>query len=91
MLGQRFLRGKGFSVATKARQGDLDGNLRWIREAKRQADFVIFSLQIHEYGAGGALAAKTNVGMEEAASFVTDVAHGATMPAPMLLRSMGRI
>ena len=76
-LGQRFLRGKGFAVATKAKQGDLDGNLRWIREAKRQADFVIFSLHNHEYGPGGAHAAKTNVGMEEAASFVTDVAHAA--------------
>jgi hypothetical protein len=76
-LGQRFLRGKGFAVATKAKQGDLDGNLRWIREAKRQADFAIFSLHNHEYGPGGAHAAKTNVGMEEAASFVTDVAHAA--------------
>src|SRR6185312_4316269 len=76
-LGQRFLRGKSFSVATKARPGDLDGNLRWIREAKRQADFVIFSLHNHEYGAGGALTAKTNVGMEEAAGFVTDAAHAA--------------
>jgi poly-gamma-glutamate synthesis protein (capsule biosynthesis protein) len=76
-LGQRFVRGKGFSVATKAKSGDLADNLRWIREAKRQADFVIFSLHNHEYGPGGALAAKTNVGMEEAASFVTDAAHAA--------------
>ena len=76
-LGQRFVRGKGFSVATKAKQSDLDGNLRWIREAKRQADFVIFSLHNHEYGAAGALTAKTNVGMEEAAAFVTEAAHAA--------------
>lgn len=76
-LGQRFSRGKGFSVATKAKQSDLDGNLRWIREAKRQADFVIFSLHNHEFGASGALSAKTNVGREEAASFVTDAARAA--------------
>ncbi|HWE76282.1 MAG TPA: CapA family protein [Stellaceae bacterium] len=76
-LGSRFVRGKGFAVAMKAKQSDLDGNLRWIREAKRQADFVIFSLHNHEYGPGGALTAKTNVGMEEAASFVTDAAHAA--------------
>jgi poly-gamma-glutamate synthesis protein (capsule biosynthesis protein) len=76
-LGQRFLRGKDFAVATKAKQSDLDGNLRWIREAKRQADFVIFSLHNHEYGPAAALTAKTNVGMEEAASFVTDAAHAA--------------
>ena len=54
-LGQRFSRGTGFSVATKAKQSDLEGNLRWIGEAKRQADFVIFSLHNHEYGAAGAL------------------------------------
>jgi poly-gamma-glutamate capsule biosynthesis protein CapA/YwtB (metallophosphatase superfamily) len=76
-LGQRFLRGKGFAVATKAKPADLEGNLRWIREAKRQADLVIFSLHNHEYGPGGALTAKTNVGMEETASFVADVAHAA--------------
>jgi poly-gamma-glutamate synthesis protein (capsule biosynthesis protein) len=76
-LGQRFLRGKGFAVATQAKQADLDANLRWIREAKRQADFVIFSLHNHEYGPAGALTAKTNVGMEEPAAFVVDVAHAA--------------
>lgn len=76
-LGQRFLRGNGFSVATKAKAPDVEANLRWIREAKRQADFVIFSLHNHEYGAAGALTAQTNVGMEEPASFVTDVAHAA--------------
>jgi poly-gamma-glutamate capsule biosynthesis protein CapA/YwtB (metallophosphatase superfamily) len=76
-LGQRFLRGKGFAVATKAKPADLEGNLRWIREAKRQADLVIFSLHNHEYGPGGALTAKPNVGMEETASFVADVAHAA--------------
>lgn len=77
VLGQRFLRGQGFAVATKAKAPDLEANLRWIREAKRQADFVIFSLHNHEFGAAGALTAATNVGMEEPASFVTDVAHAA--------------
>jgi poly-gamma-glutamate capsule biosynthesis protein CapA/YwtB (metallophosphatase superfamily) len=76
-LGQRFLRGTRFSVATKARAADLEANLRWIREAKRQADFAIFSLHNHEYGAAGGLTASTNVGMEEPASFVTEVAHAA--------------
>jgi poly-gamma-glutamate capsule biosynthesis protein CapA/YwtB (metallophosphatase superfamily) len=76
-LGQRFSRGKNFSVATKAKAADLDANLRWIREAKRQADFVIFSLHNHEYGAAGGPTAATNVGMEEPASFVVEVAHAA--------------
>jgi poly-gamma-glutamate capsule biosynthesis protein CapA/YwtB (metallophosphatase superfamily) len=76
-LGQRFLRGKAGAVATKAKAPDVEANLRWIREAKRQADFVIFSLHNHEFGRAGALTATTNVGLEEPASFVTDVAHAA--------------
>ncbi|HLI21133.1 MAG TPA: CapA family protein [Stellaceae bacterium] len=76
-LGQRFGRGKSFSIATKAKASDVEANLRWIREARRQADFVIFSLHNHEYGAAGALTAQTNVGMEEPAAFVTEVAHAA--------------
>jgi poly-gamma-glutamate capsule biosynthesis protein CapA/YwtB (metallophosphatase superfamily) len=76
-MGQRFSRGNGFSIATKAKASDVEANLRWIREAKRQADFVIFSLHNHEYGAAGALTAQTNVGMEEPAAFIKDVAHAA--------------
>ena len=71
------MRGKVLSVATKAKTADVEANLRWIREAKRQADFVIFSLHNHEYGATGALTAATNIGMEEPAAFVTEVAHAA--------------
>ena len=58
-LGQRFLRGKANAIATKAKAPDVEANLRWIREAKRQADFVIFSLHNHEFGRAGVLAAST--------------------------------
>src|SRR5215471_15467995 len=76
-LGQRFLRGTRFSVATKAKPSDLEANLRWIREARRQADWVIFSLHNHECGPAGALTAATHVGLEEPARFAVDFAHAA--------------
>src|SRR5215469_643579 len=60
-LGHRFQRGTGFAVTTKANQRDAEQNLRWIGEAKRQADWVIFSLHNHEFGAAAALTAATNV------------------------------
>jgi poly-gamma-glutamate capsule biosynthesis protein CapA/YwtB (metallophosphatase superfamily) len=76
-LGSRFRRGDAFAIATKVKAADLEANLRWITEAKRQADWVIFSLHNHEFGHAGALTAATNIGMEEPAAFVTEVAHAA--------------
>jgi poly-gamma-glutamate synthesis protein (capsule biosynthesis protein) len=76
-LGARFRRSERFAVATKAKAADLEANLRWIGEAKRQADWVIFSLHNHEFGPAGALTAATNVGMEEPAAFVTEIARAA--------------
>jgi poly-gamma-glutamate capsule biosynthesis protein CapA/YwtB (metallophosphatase superfamily) len=76
-LGHRFQRGTGFAVSTKVKAADAEANLRWIREARRQADWVIFSLHNHEFGPAGALDAATNVGMEEPARFVVDFAHAA--------------
>jgi poly-gamma-glutamate synthesis protein (capsule biosynthesis protein) len=76
-LGHRFLRGTDFAVSTKVKAQDAEANLRWIAEARRQADWVIFSLHNHEFGSAGALTAPTNVGLEEAAGFVVDFAHAA--------------
>ena len=76
-LGHRFQVGARFAVATKVDVRDAEANLRWIREARRQADWVIFSLHNHEFGPSGALTAATNVGMEEPAAFAVDFAHAA--------------
>ncbi len=76
-LGHRFQRGTDFAVSTKANARDAEANLRWIREARRQADWVIFSLHNHEFGPAGALAAASNVAMEEPAGFAVDFAHAA--------------
>ena len=76
-LGAKFTRGNRFAVSTKADTRDVEENLRWIAEAKRQADFVIFSFHNHEFGDGGRLSAATNVGMEEPAEFALEFARAA--------------
>jgi poly-gamma-glutamate capsule biosynthesis protein CapA/YwtB (metallophosphatase superfamily) len=77
LLGARFRRGKNFSVSTEVNRADADANLRWIREAKRQADWVIFSFHSHEFGSAGRLSATTDVDMEEPAQFATEFARAA--------------
>jgi poly-gamma-glutamate synthesis protein (capsule biosynthesis protein) len=76
-LGAKFQRGNRFAVSTKADKRDVAENLRWIAEAKRQADFVIFSFHNHEFGEAGRLTAATNVGMEEPAEFAVEFARAA--------------
>lgn len=76
-LGRRFVRDTDFGVSTAVKKSDAEANLRWIREARRQADWVIFSLHNHEFGPAGALDAKTNTGMEEPAGFAVDFARAA--------------
>lgn len=49
-LERKFALGNQFEVHTGVHQGDLEGNLRWIREARRQADWVLVSVHCHEQG-----------------------------------------
>ena len=49
--GQRFLRGETYSRITLVNQFDFDLNLKWIRDARRMADWVIVSIHCHERGA----------------------------------------
>jgi poly-gamma-glutamate capsule biosynthesis protein CapA/YwtB (metallophosphatase superfamily) len=50
-LGKKFVAGDGYSVATCANQHELELNLRWVRDARRMADWVIVSVHNHERGA----------------------------------------
>jgi poly-gamma-glutamate synthesis protein (capsule biosynthesis protein) len=76
-LGERFIRGDAFATSTRASLRDAEANLRWIAEARRQADWVIFSLHSHEFGAAGELTAETYMEMEEPAQFAVDFARAA--------------
>ncbi|MDP2953564.1 MAG: CapA family protein [Chloroflexota bacterium] len=74
-LGKKFTGGAKFAVETKASEQDIAGNLRQVREARRQADWVIVSLHNHEMGGPTLLTARKRTEMEECASFVKDFAH----------------
>jgi poly-gamma-glutamate synthesis protein (capsule biosynthesis protein) len=76
-LGYDFELGSGFGVTTQANPSDRDGILRAIREARRQADWVIFSIHSHEMGDGGRLSARQMVELTDPATFVTDLAKAA--------------
>jgi poly-gamma-glutamate capsule biosynthesis protein CapA/YwtB (metallophosphatase superfamily) len=76
-FGQKVRRAKTSNVHTIVNQRDAEANLRWIREAKRQSDWVIFSFHNHEFGDAGRMTARTNVDLEEPADFVPEFARAA--------------
>ena len=49
-LGGKFLRGEEFVVSTTPNRRDMEENLKWIRDAKRMADWVFVSFHCHENG-----------------------------------------
>ena len=77
LLGNRYVRDNIFSISTQANARDVEDNLRWIREARRQADWVLVSVHCHEFGGKTLLTAKTRAELEEPADFVIDFAHQA--------------
>ncbi|MFQ5903414.1 MAG: CapA family protein [Candidatus Binatia bacterium] len=76
-LGNRFVLGEGFSISTQPNQRDVEENLRWTREARRQADWVVSSLHCHEFGGKSLFTAKSRTELEELADFVPAFAHEA--------------
>ncbi len=76
-LGNRFRRGTEFKVETRANPSDAAEILRWVGEARRQADWVLLSCHNHEFGPAGRLTAATSVGMEEPAGFAAAFARQA--------------
>ncbi len=75
--GARYVRGKSFAVTSAVDEADAAANLAAISEAKRQADWVIFSLHYHEFGGKSLTRAKTRTDLEDPADFVRDMAHRA--------------
>ena len=50
VLGNSFVLGDEYAVHTSPDQRDMDDILRWVREARRQADWVFMSVHSHETG-----------------------------------------
>ena len=49
-MDARYVLGERFSMTTLPNQEDIDDNLKWIRDARRMADWVMVSFHVH--GAG---------------------------------------
>ena len=76
-LGNRYVLGESFAIRTLANQRDLEDNLRWIGEARRQADWLVVRAHCHEYGGKSLLTAGRRADLEESAEFYIDFAHRA--------------
>lgn len=57
-LGNRFKSADRAHIRTKADKTDLDDNLRWIREARRQCDWLIVSAHSHSFAFSSATASR---------------------------------
>jgi len=73
--GERYVLGDRFDIRTKCNAKDVEENLRQIREARRQADFVIVSLHNQDMIGRSWLKGGSRVEIEEQPEFVVDFAH----------------
>ena len=64
-LGHHFRFGQDFSVTSVPNEEDMNDILRWVREARRQADWVLMSIHSHEYANG-----EPEKGIEDPPSFL---------------------
>jgi poly-gamma-glutamate capsule biosynthesis protein CapA/YwtB (metallophosphatase superfamily) len=77
VFGERVVRGGQFDATGTAGTADMDDNLRMIREARRQADWVVASLHSHEFSLRSKTNAKTRGDLHEPAAFALAYAHAA--------------
>lgn len=73
--GEQYALGENFDIRTRCHSADLEENLRQIREARRQADWVIMSLHNQDMIGRSWLTANRRVDIEEQPEFVVDFAH----------------
>lgn len=73
-----FVEGDGFGVRTQLHAPDVEDILRWVADARRQADWVVFSLHTHEgkYPVAGLEGIVGNVGLRDVPpDFMEEFAH----------------
>jgi poly-gamma-glutamate capsule biosynthesis protein CapA/YwtB (metallophosphatase superfamily) len=73
--GQRYVLGENFDIITEYNAQDAEENLRQIREARRQADWVIVSLHNQDMIGRSWLKAQRRVDIDEQPEFVVEFAH----------------
>ncbi|HWG06088.1 MAG TPA: CapA family protein [Beijerinckiaceae bacterium] len=77
LLGAHYIRGDGFKISSTGDSDDVADNLRWIREARRMADWVVVSFHTHEFGHASLATAKTKIDLHEPADFAVAFARAA--------------
>ena len=77
LFGQHIVRGDAFAAASEASADDIADNLRWIREARRQADWVVVSFHSHDFAHKSLVSAKTRADLHEPADFIPAFARAA--------------
>src|SRR5215472_16466214 len=77
LFGRRVARGEKFKSCSVGEAADIEDNLRWIREARRQADWVVVSFHSHDFAQRSLLAAKTRTELAEPADYIPAFAHAA--------------
>jgi poly-gamma-glutamate synthesis protein (capsule biosynthesis protein) len=77
LLGATFVEGEKPSFSGHADPADLAGNVRWIREARRQADWVVASIHSHDFAFSSVATAPRQSAMTEPIECVREFAHTA--------------
>lgn len=49
-MDKKFSLGEEFKISTRLNTRDREGNLKWVRDAQRMADWVVVSVHCHESG-----------------------------------------
>lgn len=76
-LGAKFELGERAEVVTRVNKDDAVEVLRQIDEARRQADWVIFSFHCHEFGSGNWMHAQNDAELTEPAQFYREFSRAA--------------
>jgi poly-gamma-glutamate synthesis protein (capsule biosynthesis protein) len=77
LFGEAFISGSSFALRTKGDSGDVDENLRSIREARRQADWVVASFHTHDFAHASLVKARTKAELHEPADYTRSFARAA--------------
>ncbi len=77
LFGETIELGDAFGARSEGSKNDIDDNLRWIREARQQADWVVVSFHSHEFSQRSLVEAKTRIDLKEPADFIPAFARAA--------------
>lgn len=77
VFGQQFKRGERYAVHTQVNRLDAEGNLRALKEARRQCDWLVFSFHNHEFGDDGRWTAESDTQLTEPGRFMQAFAREA--------------